>query len=314
MLNIIAAVADNGVIGRNQGIPWWLSDDMRWFKDRTGIQPVAMGRKTFNSIPPRFRPLPGRENIILTRDKWNGISESDNVTIEHDFEPVIQHAKFEDIWIIGGSEIYALALPHADELYLTRVHAQVEGDTFFPKWDECEWKLVWAQDNLADEKNEFNFSWEVYRRNHPHRRTDHPYIEMENCRTDHQKRIMQEILEAGHCPFCPENFTRWHKPRILREGEHWIVSYNQWPYTNASVHLLLVLKTHATDMASVPTGAGEEYFEHLKWAEKEFGITGGAQWNRFGDPMVTGATVRHLHGQLVEPSPLAREPVLIYVG
>jgi dihydrofolate reductase len=164
MIKIIAAVADNGVIGKNQGIPWRLSSDMKWFKDRTGIQPVAMGSKTFNSLPPRFRPLPGRENIILTRDRWNGISESDNITILHEFEPVIQHAKFEDIWIIGGSEIYALALPYADELYLTRVHAEVEGDTFFPEWDRDEWDLVWMQDNPADDKNEFTFTWEIYRR------------------------------------------------------------------------------------------------------------------------------------------------------
>jgi dihydrofolate reductase len=309
MLKIIAAVSDNGIIGRNGEIPWRLPDDLKWFKRVTGSSPVVMGRKTYESLPSRFKPLPGRENIILSRHQYTDLPVTPS-----SFVDVIVRSAQEDIFVIGGAEPYEMALPEADEMYLTRVHTTVEGDVFFPEWNPSEWQLVWAQDNKADAHNEFDFTQELYRRKYPARHTEHPYIEMRSVRTDEQRQTMEKILEAGHCPFCPENLHLWHKPRILREGEHWLVTYNQWPYPNSEVHLLILLKTHAVDLSELPQGAGEEYFELIKWVEQEFGIAGGATWMRFGEPIITGASVRHLHAQIMAPHPKATEPTKIYIG
>jgi dihydrofolate reductase len=160
-IKIIAAVAVNGVIGKDGRLPWRLPDDLRWFKGKTGRNPVVMGRKTYWSLPDRFRPLPDRENIILTRQA--GCSE-ERITVVGRFEEVLERAMNEDIFVIGGGEIYALALPHASEMNLTRVQAIVTGETFFPAWDWDKWKLKFQESVPADGRNRYSFMWEVWKR------------------------------------------------------------------------------------------------------------------------------------------------------
>ncbi len=162
MLKIIAAVAENGVIGRNNTTPWRLRDDLHWFKRITKGHPVVMGSNTFRSIVYELgQPLPERDNIVLTRCIPY---ERPNVTYVHEWEPILKMSQREDIFIIGGAQVYALALPHAEELYLTRVHAEVEGDTFFPEWNKDTWRLVWSMNHQADKRNEFDFTREIHRR------------------------------------------------------------------------------------------------------------------------------------------------------
>lgn len=315
MIKIIAAVAANGVIGRGLEVPpWHLPDDMGWFKTQTGNCAVVMGRKTFHSLPEQFKPLPGRENIVLTRDKWNAISEHENLRFLHDFDEIMEVAEKQDIFVIGGAQIYQALLPYADELYLTSVHGSPEGDVFFPEWNPNEWVQVFKQNHPKDERHEFPFTWEIYSRRHAPILKSHPFIEMSNVRTDKQRQVMEQILEAGHCPFCLENLERWHKPVILREGRHWIVTYNQWRYPNTELHLLIISREHAEDISDLPSGAVAELFDLTKWAKSKFGIQGGALAMRFGEPTLTGATVRHLHAQIVVPHPKAIGPALIYVG
>jgi dihydrofolate reductase len=151
-LTLIVAVAENGVIGREGGLPWKLSEDLRRFKQRTLGRPVVMGRKTWESLG---RPLPGRTNIVVTR-RSDYTVESPGVIVVRDLDAAIEAAgDVEEIMIIGGAEIYALSLPRAELIELTKVHAAVEGDTRFPALSPEEWQEISSAEHPADERNQY---------------------------------------------------------------------------------------------------------------------------------------------------------------
>ena len=158
MISLIVAVAENGVIGRKGELPWRLSDDLKRFKAITMGKPIVMGRKTWESIG---RPLPGRQNIVITRQPGFAAEGCDVVGSTREAVTVAGDA--DEIMIIGGSEVYALFLPEAGRVYLTRVHATVEGDAFFPELGD-EWLLVGNESHSADEKNEFDVTFRIYER------------------------------------------------------------------------------------------------------------------------------------------------------
>lgn len=159
MISIIVAASENDVIGRQGELPWRLSDDLRHFKAITMGKPIVMGRKTWESIG---RALPGRQNIVITRQ--DGFA-ADGCDVVGSLDGAIAVAgDVDEIMIIGGSQIYALALPLAQRLYITRVHADVEGDASFPAVDATRWSLVADEQHHADERNEFDFSFRVYDR------------------------------------------------------------------------------------------------------------------------------------------------------
>jgi dihydrofolate reductase len=159
MISIIVAAAENGVIGRRGELPWHLSDDLRRFKALTMGKPIVMGRKTFESIG---RPLPGRRNIVITRQRGFAAEGCDVVSSID--EAIAAAGDAAEVMVIGGSEIYALFLPHATRLYLTRVHANVDGDALFPALREPDWTLVQDDRHLADGRNEFDYSFRTYER------------------------------------------------------------------------------------------------------------------------------------------------------
>jgi dihydrofolate reductase len=138
-LILIAAVARNGVIGRTengvQDLPWRLPEDLKFFRATTLGHPVLMGRRNWDSIPARFRPLPGRRNLVLTRDpRW----QADGAEAVHSLdEALARTAGAERLFVIGGAEIYRLALPLADELILTEIDHDVAGDVHFPAWNRA---------------------------------------------------------------------------------------------------------------------------------------------------------------------------------
>lgn len=158
-ISLIVAAAENGVIGAAGELPWKLSDDLKRFKAVTMGKPIVMGRKTWESIG---RPLPGRRNIVITRQDGYAAPGCDVVASPED--AVAAAGDAEEIMVIGGSQVYERCLPLADRVYLTRVHADVDGDAFFPALDEDEWRLVSDQSHTADERNEFDFSFRVYER------------------------------------------------------------------------------------------------------------------------------------------------------
>lgn len=127
------------------------------------------------------------------------------------------------------------------------------------------------------------------------------FVDLENARLDEQRKVMQEIIDEGHCPFCLDNLRKYHKQQILRDGKYWILTQNQWPYDFTRVHLLAILKTHAVNLGQVPPEAGKELFELLSWAEKEYDVEGGAIGMRFGDTNHSAGTVNHIHAQFIVP-------------
>jgi dihydrofolate reductase len=159
VISIIVAASENGVIGADGNLPWRLSDDLRHFKAVTMGKPVVMGRKTWDSIG---RPLPGRQNIVITRQAAFEAPGCDVVASTEEAVAVAGDAG--EIMVIGGSQVYAAFLPAADRVYLTRVHAAVDGDAHFPSLDEEAWRLVSDEEHAADDRNEYDFSFRVYER------------------------------------------------------------------------------------------------------------------------------------------------------
>ncbi|MBR2961622.1 MAG: dihydrofolate reductase [Alistipes sp.] len=157
MLTIIVAVAENGVIGSENQLLWHIREDMVHFRTTTQGHTVAMGRKTFESIG---RPLPKRRNIVITRQPIS----IEGCDVVHSLEEVLALAAEEDIFIIGGSQIYEQALPYADRLCLTTVHKAYEGDASFPQWNRSEWELISSQRYERGEEFEYPFTIEEYRR------------------------------------------------------------------------------------------------------------------------------------------------------
>ena len=159
MLSLIVAISDNQVIGRDGDLPWHLSADLRRFKRLTMGHHIVMGRKTFDSIG---RLLPGRTSIVLTRQAaWS----HDGALSACDLETACQLAGDDpEIFVIGGSQVYQLALPRVDRLYVTRVHATVEGDTHFPEIDPAAWQLEDEEFHEADENNDHDYRFMTYAR------------------------------------------------------------------------------------------------------------------------------------------------------
>ncbi|MGP2493156.1 dihydrofolate reductase [Mesorhizobium sp. PUT5] len=163
---IHVAIAENGVIGRDGGLPWRLSTDLKRFKADTMGKPVIMGRKTYEGIG---KPLPGRLNIVVTRDRgWR----AEGVEVAHSLDDAIRLAEararcmagVDEVCIIGGGQIYGQALPLADRLHVTHVLAAVEGDAHFPPIDPAVWRLVRSQDVPAGEKDSHATRHSIYER------------------------------------------------------------------------------------------------------------------------------------------------------
>ena len=154
-LNLIFACADNGVIGRDNTLPWHLPEDLAHFRQLTMGCPVLMGRKTWDSLPPRFRPLPGRLNLVLTRQSaW----QAEGATRVASVEEALAHCPAgQDLWVIGGAEVYAMALPLAQRLEITEVHVHAEGDAMAPPVDPQQWPEVARINHTAANGTDYSF-------------------------------------------------------------------------------------------------------------------------------------------------------------
>ena len=159
--SIIVAISDNNVIGKDNALLWHLSADMRFFKEKTTGHHIIMGRKTFESMGKRL--LPNRITIVITRNKDYEIPEGGIVASS--LVDALEKAENDtEVFIIGGAQIYQMAIPFANTMYITRVHHTFDGDAFFPEYDKSQWKLVSSETNKADEKNEYDYTFEEYTR------------------------------------------------------------------------------------------------------------------------------------------------------
>lgn len=159
--SLLVAVSENNVIGKDNKLPWHLPADLKYFKNLTWGMPILMGRKTFDSIG---KPLPGRQSIVITRNKDWG---HEDVTVVHSLEEAVAAAAdfgAKEIFVIGGAEIFAASLPQADRIYVTRIYHSFEGDVFFPELNETEWGLQSERRCEADEKDRYNHSFQMFER------------------------------------------------------------------------------------------------------------------------------------------------------
>ncbi len=166
-ISIVAAVARNGVIGRDGAIPWRIPEDVRRFKDLTTNRAAVMGRRTWDSLPERFRPLPNRRNVVVTRRAdWGAAGAEHAASLEEALELL---ASVPQVFVIGGAQLYEAALPLADELLLTEIDADVDGDTFFPEWNRHAFHEVAREEHVQVDGTPFAFV--TYERDKPDRGT-----------------------------------------------------------------------------------------------------------------------------------------------
>lgn len=152
---MIAAMTEDRVIGVKNSLPWKLPNDMKWFREKTMGKPIVMGRKTFESFG--AKALPGRTNIIITRDE--SYQASDSVVVHSIDEALKAAGDVDEVMIIGGASFYEQMLPKADRLYLTFVHAELEGDAWFPEINNSDWNKVEKINHKNDDKNRYAHSF-----------------------------------------------------------------------------------------------------------------------------------------------------------
>jgi dihydrofolate reductase len=158
MISFVVAMDENRVIGKNNQLPWHLPEDLKFFKRVTMGHPIAMGRKTHESIG---RVLPGRENIVITRKPDY---QSENCTIFYSVEDFVKYSREQndEIFVIGGAEIFKETFAYVDRLYITLIHTEFAGDTFFPEFNLGDWELVSNEKGIKDEKNPYDYDFRLY--------------------------------------------------------------------------------------------------------------------------------------------------------
>ena len=160
----IVAATSNHVIGIDNDLPWHLPDDMQFFKEQTKGHHILMGRKNFESIPMKFRPLPNRVNIVLTRTTDY---EAEGVEVVHTIEEGVnfaENAGADELYIIGGAEVYAQTIDRTDRIYLTEIDTTLEGDAYFPEINKDEWVEVERRHHPIDERHKYAFDFVIYDR------------------------------------------------------------------------------------------------------------------------------------------------------
>ncbi|MCM3566890.1 dihydrofolate reductase [Neobacillus mesonae] len=160
MISFIVAMDENRVIGRDNQLPWHLPEDLKFFKRTTMGHPIAMGRKTFESIG---KPLPGRDNLIITRQKGY---RAEGCKVFDSMDDFLEYCnkQNEEIFVIGGAEIFKETFAFANRLYITRIHHVFEGNTYFPVFNLNDWTLVSSAQGIKDEKNPYDYEFQVYDR------------------------------------------------------------------------------------------------------------------------------------------------------
>lgn len=166
IISLIAALTENMVIGKNNDLPWHLPDDMKYFMNTTKGHAVIMGRKNYDSLPPKFKPLKERHNIVLSNQS-NYLAPG--ATVVTSWQAALDEAgkfpmKDGEVFVIGGAQIYSLAMKNANRLYLTEIHTKIDGDTYFPTYDKSVWVERSRITHPADERHAYAFDFVVYDR------------------------------------------------------------------------------------------------------------------------------------------------------
>lgn len=287
MISIVVAHSRNGVIGRGGELPWRLPTDLRRFRELTTGRAVVMGRRTYESLPPRFRPLPGRRNIVLSSRPGY---RAEGAEVFRDLGSALDACGGEG-FVIGGGVTYREALPLAHRVYATLVDAEVEGDTFFPELPDADWHCVECSERIVE--NEYGFTFNLYER-----RTAALY-DLSAARTDDQRRYMERLEADGICIFCPEHFGDYHREPVEYSGEHWYVTKNDYPYRGARAHYLIVPHRHVRSFDELPDEAGAELWAIKRRLKAQLEPLATALVERSGEMSLNGGSVAHLHTHFV---------------
>ncbi len=302
IISLIVATSKNRVIGVNNDLPWRLKTDMQYFMNTTNHHPVIMGSRTYESIPPKLRPLPNRTNIILTRDSTK---KYDRCLMAATLGEAIQIANeqpgADEIFILGGGTVFAQALPLAHRVYLTEVQTEIKnGDTYFPELDEIRWQKEEIGRFEKGENDDHSGIFYLYNR------TDkYPITQPDNARNETYKKQLQQILESGICPFCPDGVTVKDQP-IIKENQSWFATYNAHPLANTITHIMVTAKRHFTTIDDLSPNEWADFVEIKKSLKEIANMTGDVTYGRSGEPLVTGATVSHFHFHIIVPVGLAQ--------
>lgn len=297
MITVIAARSRNRVIGKDGLIPWSISADLSRFKALTSGSVVIMGRKTFESIG---KPLPNRVNIVVSSTFATG---NENVWSVNSYEKAIHIAKDwkdKEIFIIGGERVYQSALnsDEVDAIELTLINTVIEdGDAFFPFTPPSQWKVVNESDIFIDENTGLEYAYLRYEPSVDYSDTT-PMLYLPAARFDEQAGYMEQILNDGVCPFCPQWLSWYHEAKVEFETEHWIVTKNDNPYTGTLQDILLIPKLHAENFLQLSEEERMDFGLTLSKAMRWFKLEFGAVGMRFGDMSRTGGSVAHLHAHI----------------
>nr|AIA13018.1 Dihydrofolate reductase [uncultured bacterium] len=290
------------MIGVNNALPWnKLKTDMRRFQKITTGHPVIYGSSTFLASPQNGRALPNRTNIVLTRDTDKAY---EGCIMAHSLAEAIRtaekHEGNDEIFIIGGSHIFEQALPLANRIYLTEVDTELQGDAYFPELDQIRWKAEDEGAFDADEDNQYAGKFVRYTRT-----GEYPIVEPYNARTEEFKKYLNEIIDEGKCPFCPGGATHRNQEMIYQNDHWWVINTLQ-PLANTLHHFMIVPFRHIVTMDELTAAEWEGFSKMLTWANGQFKANGLAYYWRQGEPMVTGASVSHLHVQAIAPAGLVQ--------
>jgi dihydrofolate reductase/diadenosine tetraphosphate (Ap4A) HIT family hydrolase len=288
VISIIVAYAGNRVIGRDGALPWHLPSDLRRFRELTSGHAVVMGRRTFESLPDAYRPLPKRRNLVLSTSAGY---EAGGAEVFDSLESAL-HACGRDCFVIGGSAAYEQALEVADRLYVTHVAGEPEGDAYFPSVCFADWCCVEEQPPLTENGQAFQFR--VYER-----AAATALYHLPAARTEQQRDYMRQLEASRTCIFCPAHVATHHREPIEIEGEHWYVTKNDYPYAGTRAHYLIVPRRHVTSFHELPDDAGRELWAMKRALKELLAPLAVATIERSGDMRFNGGSVAHLHTHFV---------------
>jgi dihydrofolate reductase/diadenosine tetraphosphate (Ap4A) HIT family hydrolase len=283
-LSLIVAADEQDTIGRDGALPWHLPDDMQRFKRLTVGHVVIAGRLTQDSMVARLgRPLPDRTTLVVSRQSWPGVAGVEYVPdlatgIERALE--LTGAEDDEVFVIGGAQIYEAALPLVQTVHLTRVRGVFDGDTAMPAGWLTPFELTASEDRG-------DFVWETYQRR--------SYYYLGNSRGEAQSDDMRRLEAEGRCLFCPGQEAL----AVVHKTPQWTIVPNRFPYRGTRLHLLLIPDEHVTDMADLSPAAQADFWTALSWVRDQYSLTFYGLAVRNGDPAFTGGTIRHLHVHVV---------------
>jgi dihydrofolate reductase len=289
---IVVAYDENRGIGIESQMPWEgkLPADLKHFRELTKGQIVVMGRKTLDSIG---RPLPGRENRIVTRDESLAVPGASVYCNNHIGPLKVEDGDDRKIYIIGGEEIYRKYIPAAEYIIATEVDADYSCDTFFPELKSNRWEVRGCKHRKADSINTHGFVIAEYAR------VCGDYIDTTKARSPEQELQFSQIELDGVCPFCTEYITEYHDRPVEDINDSWLFTENMIPYDGAEKHSLFIPKRHVEHPSELTPNEWSDFGDVVK----KFGVDvqyGGIAM-RFGPISHTGASVAHLHIHMIKP-------------